>query len=161
MVKENGDRKILLQGVFKSTFFNELKKRGIKEAYVLEGRPTLESAKVTTKELLKQGITPILISDNMAGFLFYKKMLKEVWVSYQLADDNGAVCRIGGLVMGILGKKHHIPVNLYPAKEKSRLMGDQKEILFFNGKRVAPKNIAGYVPLVEWLPRKYISKRVN
>ncbi len=32
------------------------------------------------------------------------------------------------------------------------LLGDPKEIFLFNGTRVAPKDIKGYVPLMEWVP---------
>ena len=103
---------IVLQGVFKDTMFDLLKKRKIKNVFVLEGRPGLEAAKQSCKELLKRNIKPTLITDNMAGFLFYKKLVKEVWLSYQAKDKKGALCQIGGLILGVLGRKHNIPVYL-------------------------------------------------
>ncbi len=149
---------VLLQGVFNASIFDLLKKRKIKEVFILEGRPSLEAAKQSSRELLKRKIKPTLIADNMAGFLFYKKLVKEVWLSYQTADKKGALCQIGGLILGVLGRKHKVPVNIFPNKTKLQLLGRAKDITYFNGVRVAPSGIKGYVPLAEWVPSKYITK---
>ncbi len=148
----------LVQGVVDGSLFDLLKERMQTQIYILEGRPTLKAAKVLSKELNKRKITPTLIADNMAGFLFKKNLVKEVWLSYQDADNEGAVCDIGALILGVLGKKHGIPVYLYPASVKMRFLGSQKDILNFNGIRVAPKGVKGYVPLIEWVPAQYISE---
>ena len=105
---------VLLQGVFNTSILDLLKKRKIKEVFILEGRPSLEAAKQFSRELLKRKIKPTLIADNMAGFLFYKKLVKEVWLSYQITDKKGALCQIGGLILGVLGFKHKVPVNIFP-----------------------------------------------
>lgn len=149
---------VLLQGVFNVSIFDQLKKRKIKEVFILEGRPSLEAAKQSSKELLKRKIKPVLIADNMAGFLFYKKLVKEVWLSYQAKDQKGALCQIGGLILGVLGQKHKVPVNIYPNHKKLQLLGRVKDIAYFNGIKVAPSGIKGYVPLAEWVPQKYITK---
>ena len=148
---------VLLHGIFKSPFFDELKKCVSKDVFVLEGRPSLEASRTACRELLKRNIKPTIIADNMAGFLFKKNLVKEVWLSYQLKDDNGAVCTIGALILGVLAKKHGVPVYLYSAAKKTKLLGKQAEIFSFNGVKVAPSKISGYVPLVEWLPQKYIT----
>lgn len=149
---------ILVQGVFEPAVFDLLPKGNGSEIFVMEGRPSLESANTTCRELLRRKIRPTLIADNMAGFLFYKNLVREVWLSYQTADDQGALCQIGGLILGVLGKRHHVPVKLYPSSEESKLMGRQKDIFYFQGVKVAPANIKGYVPLMEWLPREYITE---
>lgn len=148
---------VLLHGSCNSAVFDELKQKKIKDVFVLEGRPSLESSKFSCQELIDRKITPTLIADNMAGFLFYKNLIKEVWISYQVADKDGALCSIGALILGVLGKRHNVPVNLYPARQKMALIGKEREIFFFNGESVAPKNIKGYVPLAEWLPREYVT----
>ena len=94
----------------------------------------------------------------MAGFLFYKKYVKEVWLSYQTSDKKGALCQIGGLILGVLGRTHKVPVNIYPNQKKLQLLGRAKDIAYFNGVKVAPNGIKGYVPLAEWVPQKYITK---
>ena len=152
---------IVLQGVFDASIFDALKRRKIKEAFVLEGRPGLEAAKQSSRELLKRKIRPTLIADNMAGFLFYKNLVREVWVSCQYADRKGALCQIGGLILGVLGKKHNVPVYAYPNGSKVKLLGSSRELAFFNGVKVAPRGVPGYVPLAEWVPSKYITKVYN
>jgi methylthioribose-1-phosphate isomerase len=149
---------ILLQGVFDPAVFHLLPKTDVLEVFVMEGRPSLESANTTCRELLKRKIRPTLIADNMAGFLFYKNLVREVWLSCQMADDQGALCQTGGLILGVLGKRHHVPVKLYPSSKESKMMGRQRDIFYFQGVKVAPANIKGYVPLMEWLPKEYITE---
>lgn len=149
---------VLLQGIFDPVYFDLVKKNNFKEVFVLEGRPSLESAQYSCNELIKRKIKPTLIADSMAGFLFYKNLVKEVWLSYHQADDKAALCQIGALILGVLGKKHNVPVKMFPNPYKLDLVGNQKEIFYFNGVKVAPRNIRGYVPLAEWVPRKYITE---
>ncbi len=149
---------VILHGVFESNFYDLLKKKKLKNVFVLEGRPSLNTARISCRELLKRDIKPTLIADNMAGFLFYKNLVREVCLSYELADTDGALCKIGGLILSVLGKKHKVSVNLYPDCMGLDLLGNPKEICNFLGVKVAPDNIKGYVPLVEWVPRKYYTK---
>lgn len=149
---------VLLHGVFEPSLFGVVKSGKGTELFVMEGRPSLESAQTTCRELLRRKIKPTLIADNMAGFLFYRDLVKEAWLACQTVDDQGALCPIGSLIVGVLAKRHNVPVYVYPASKESRLMGGQKDIFYFKGIKVAPQNIKGYVPLVEWLPKKYITE---
>lgn len=149
---------ILIQGVFDESFFDLLKERRLKEVYVLEGRPKLEALRHSCEQLVQRGITPTVIADNMAGFLFYKDLVQDVWLSYQVADSGRVLCDIGALILGVLGKKHGIPVRCYPAGKKSNLTGSHRDICYFNGTRVVSDRVKGYVPLLEWVPSKYISE---
>ncbi len=149
---------VLLHGVFEPSVFNVIKSGNGTELFVMEGRPSLESAQTTCRELLRRKIKPTLIADNMAGFLFYRNLVKEVWLACQMVDDQGALCPIGSLIVGVLAKRHNVPVYVSPASRESRAMGAQKDIFYFKGIKVAPQNIKGYVPLVEWLPKKYITE---
>ena len=149
---------ILLQGVFAADIFDQFKQKESQDVFVLEGRPDLRSAATSCRELLKRKISPTLISDNMAGFLFFKNLVKETWIAYQTSTSEGALCHIGALIVGVLGKKHNVPVYLFPAKGPTKLLGSEKDLLSFKNKKTAPKGIRGYVPLTEWLPNKYITK---
>jgi len=149
---------MLMHGVFGSNVFAEIKKRGVKEVFVLEGRPSLESGRRLCSELLKRKIKPVLISDNMAGFLFARNMVQDVWMSYQIVDEKGAVCRIGSMVLAVLAAHHQVPVNVFKTTEPTKFMGKPKDLFYFNGERVAPAGIKAYVPLVEWVPQKYIKE---
>ena len=148
---------VLVHGVFEPSVWEAITAGG-GEIFVMEGRPSLESAQTTCRELLRRKIRPTLIADNMAGFLFYRNLVREVWLAYQQSDDQGALCPIGSLIVGVLAKRHNVPVYVYPASKESRMMGGQKDIFYFKGIKVAPQNIKGYDPLVEWFPKKYITE---
>ncbi|MDD3375785.1 MAG: hypothetical protein PHY73_08725, partial [Candidatus Omnitrophica bacterium] len=149
---------VLLHGVFKDSFFEILKKKKIREVFVLEGRPYLDGAKELCPKLLKHKIQPVLIADNMAGFLFYKDLVKEVWISYQEEGKKNVLCKIGGLILSVMAKRHKVPVNVFPSGKQKKYIANPKEIFSFNGKRVAAKGINGFVPLLEDVPRKYITE---
>ncbi len=149
---------ILLHGTFEKTFLRLLKEQGVKEIFVMEARPSLDGAKKLCPQLLKNKITPVLIADNMAGFLFFKGYLKEVWISYQSETEDDLVCPAGSLILGVLAKKHGVPVKAFLSLKKAKAVADPKSILSFNGKRVAAKGAKGFVPLVENVSKKYISE---
>ena len=97
-----------------------------------------------------------MITDNMAGFLFLKGLVKEVVIACQYADKKGALCDMGAMILAVLAKKHKVPLKLLVAEQRHRFLGDPKSILSFEGKLIAPKGTHGYVPLVEWVPAKYL-----
>ena len=72
------------------------------------------------------------------------------------ADKTGALCDTGALILSVFAKKHKIPIKLLPAERKTRFLGDPQSILSFEGQRIAPQGAHGYVPLVEWVPVKYL-----
>jgi len=146
----------LFQGVFSAESLKKVKRSLTDHAFVLEGRPSLEAGRKTSGILLKKGITPTVISDNMAGFLFFKGLVKQVFIACQYADQKGALCDIGALILAVLAKKHKIPLQLLVAEHRTRFLGDPQAILSFEGQRIAPKGAHGYVPLVEWVPVRYL-----
>jgi methylthioribose-1-phosphate isomerase len=146
---------VLLHGAFDDAVLKNFKKA---DYFVTEGRPDLLSSKSTIKGLSKKKIIPTVIADNMAGFLFYKDLVKEVRIAYQYVDETGVLCDIGGLIMGVLAKTHNVPVYLFPGQTRRHFLAPQDEILKFNGQLVAAKGTRAYGPLVEWLANKYITK---
>jgi methylthioribose-1-phosphate isomerase len=148
----------LFQGVLSAESFKKVKFSLHDHAFVCEGRPSLEAGRKTSGILLKKGLIPTVISDNMAGFLFFKGLVKQVFIACQYADNTGALCDTGALILAVLAKRHKIPLRLLPAEHRTRFLGDPKSILSFEGQRIAPKGIHGYVPLVEWVPAKYLKK---
>ena len=149
---------ILMHGLFPACVFDRIKNKKSKRVFVLEGRPGLESARLACRELAKRKMKPTLISDNMAGFLFYKKWVKEVWLAYQERDRSGALCQIGSLILGVLGRVHQVPVNAHRSSRRLPFMGKNRDLTHFNGARVVPDSFTGYAPMTEWVPAKYLSK---
>lgn len=149
---------ILLHGTFENSFLRLLEERKMKEVFVMEARPNLDGAKKLCPQLLKMKITPILIADNMAGFLFFKGYLKEIWISFQESTEENLVCPAGSLILSILAKKHGVAVKAFPSEKKMKAEGSSKSIFSFNGKQVAAKGVKGFVPLVENVSKKYVSE---
>ncbi len=147
---------VLVQGVLSGAFFKTFKPAKTVPVFVLEGRPGLAAGKSNSAALVKKGIIPTVICDNMAGFLFFKGLVKEAVLACQFADESGALCDMGALVLAVLAKHHQVPVQLAPGAAKAHFLGDPDDILSFEGKRTAPKGVKGYVPLVEWVPKKYL-----
>src|SRR5271154_5589587 len=105
----------LFQGILSADVFKNIKFTKDSHVFVCEGRPSLEAGRKTVGILLKKGITPTVISDNMAGFLFFKGLVNEVVMACQYADNKGALCDMGALILAVLAKKHKIPVKLVAA----------------------------------------------
>ena len=146
---------ILLHGNFEDKVLQGFKKGS--PYFVLEGRPDLVSSRSIVKVFAKKKIVPTVIADNMAGFLFHNDLVKEVRISYPYQDATGALCDIGGLILGVLAKIHKVPVLIYQGKLRRRFLAPQEDLLTFNGKKVAAPGTRAYGPLVEWLPHHYIT----
>jgi translation initiation factor 2B subunit (eIF-2B alpha/beta/delta family) len=147
---------VIVHGFFKSDFFGSFKNCG--SVIVLEGRPSLESGREAVENLQKHGILPTVIADNMAGYLFSKGAVKEVWLSAQASDKTGAMCEIGSLILAVLAKKHSVPVYISAASRKSKAFGKAGDLQKFNGQGVVGGKVKAFVPLIEWVPKKYIGK---
>ncbi len=145
---------VLLQGVFEKTFFDRIKEKGYQKVFVMEGRPSLEAAKVACRELLKRKIAPTVIADNMAGFLFYNNLVKEAWLAYKVTEKRGAMCYIGASIVALLAKAHNIPLFCYKGDSKAEGVAPKKDMTSFNRVRVAPLETETYEPLLEWVPGK-------
>lgn len=141
---------VLIHGSLPASFFNELKKVPLNEIYVLEGRPSLKSVKASVKELQKRGLVPTVLADNMAGYLFYKNLIKEVWVACQPKDKKGVACQPGAIILSALAKRHNVPVYGYRIKGKSR--ADRSDLGRFNGQKVVNSRLKVYSPASDELP---------
>ncbi len=147
--------KILLRGTPQKSFFDILASKNIKELFILEGRGTVGKTSAFCKEILKHHITPTFITDNIAGFLFYQDLVKEVWVTYQDVKEEGLVSEAGALMLGVLSRKHRIPLFAVRSKHIVLKIGKPKDILEFFGRTIAPKGTKTFVPLLENLPKSY------
>lgn len=148
---------VLIHGIFDQTFFKNIKEQNIKSVFVMEARPDFKIAQAAIDGLKREGIKATLISDNMAGFLFKRDYLQSVHVSYSESEDDSVLCPIGALILAVLGKAHKVPVKAHQSSQKIKTMGTSDDITFFNNTRVAPPDVEAYVPLADWVSKKYIS----
>jgi len=139
------------------------------KVYVDETRPLLQGARLTSWELLQEGIDVTLICDNMAGELMQKGVIDKVLVGADRVAANGDVAnKIGTYTLAVLAKENKIPfyvacplstVDLsisngreIPIEERS-----PKEITEGLGKRIAPSGVKVYNPAFDITPARYIT----
>ncbi|MDH5682769.1 MAG: S-methyl-5-thioribose-1-phosphate isomerase [Spirochaetota bacterium] len=137
--------------------------------YADETRPLLQGARLTTWELMEQGMDVTLISDNMAAHVMKVKTIDAVIVGSDRITLNGDVAnKIGTYSLAINAKEHGIPFyvaapfstidpllesgNDIPIEER-----DPKEVTEGFGKRTAPEGVKVFSPAFDVTPHKYIS----
>jgi methylthioribose-1-phosphate isomerase len=141
------------------------KKQGKKiKVYVDETRPVLQGARLTTWELLQQGIDTTLICDDMAAFLIQKKMVDCIITGAdRIVKNLDAANKIGTYNLAVLAKFHKIP--FYMAAPSSSFdhsleCGDKikieerssEEVTHFQGKRIAPLKVKVFAPAFDVTP---------
>jgi methylthioribose-1-phosphate isomerase len=139
------------------------------KAYVDETRPLLQGARLTTWELLHEGIDTTLICDNMAASLMAKGRIDKIFVGADRIASNGdAANKIGTYNLAVLAKHHHIPFYVVaplssfdlrlktgkgiPIEERD---GDEVRAIF--GKTIAPKRVKVYNPAFDVTPNEFIT----
>jgi methylthioribose-1-phosphate isomerase len=147
---------VILYGLFSAEELKRLAAHSSADFDILEGRPRLEIGQATSKQLLRIGKRPIVIADNMAGFLFYQKKVSAVYVTCQSRDDTGAFCPTGALILAVLCQRHNVLFHVVDAARDIDLRAKDQDLFNFQKTRVAARGIKAYVPLVEWIPSKYI-----
>jgi methylthioribose-1-phosphate isomerase len=82
----------------------------LSRVFVLETRPVLQGARLTTWELLENGIKPVLITDNQAAFVMKKEKIDAILVGADRIARNGDTAnKIGTYMLAVLAKYHGVP----------------------------------------------------
>ncbi|MCK4372328.1 MAG: S-methyl-5-thioribose-1-phosphate isomerase [candidate division Zixibacteria bacterium] len=137
--------------------------------YADETRPLLQGARLTSWELMQEGIDVSLICDNMAGMLMKQGVIDHVIVGADRIAENGDFAnKIGTYSVAVLAKYHGVPV--YVAAPSSTFDNDTTtgddivieerapdEVTEGFGKRIAPKNVKVYSPAFDVTPFDLVS----
>jgi methylthioribose-1-phosphate isomerase len=152
----------------------EAKRQGKRiKVYVDETRPLLQGARLTTWELMHEGIDATLICDNMAASLMAKGAIDRIFVGADRIAANGDTAnKIGTYNVAVLAKHHGVPFYVaapfstidldmpsgkyIPIEERS---GD--EVRRVHGACIAPKNVKVYNPAFDVTPAGYITAIVT
>ncbi len=133
-----------------------------------ETRPFLQGARLTTWELIKDGIDTTLITDNMAGYMFKKGLVNCVIVGADRIAANGDVAnKIGTYSVAVMAREHKVPFyvaapistidfgiesgDAIPIEER-----DGKEVTHILGIRIAPKRVKVMNPAFDVTPSKFV-----
>lgn len=136
--------------------------------FSLETRPLLQGARLTTFELMQNGIDVTLVTDSMAGIVMKTKGVDKVIVGADRIAANGdSANKIGTYSLSILANYHNIP--FYVAAPKSTFDFDlehgdlipieergAEELRVFNGKQIAPKDVKVFNPAFDVAPHTLI-----
>jgi methylthioribose-1-phosphate isomerase len=134
-----------------------------------ETRPVLQGARLTSWELMQEGIPVTLITDNTAGALMKKGMIDLAIVGTDRTTRNGDVAnKIGTYPVAVLCKEHGIPFyvaaplssidfsmacgELIPIEERS-----SEEVTSIWGHRVAPEGVNVINLAFDVTPSKYVT----
>ena len=144
--------------------------RGIRFfVYVDETRPRLQGAKLTSWELLGEGIEHAIIADNAAGYYMYLGKINMVITGADRITANGdAANKIGTYEKAVVAKENGIPfyiaapISTYdpststgkdiPIEERA-----EEEVLYAGDCRIAPEGARALNPAFDIIPAKYIT----
>ncbi|MDO8684589.1 MAG: S-methyl-5-thioribose-1-phosphate isomerase [Armatimonadota bacterium] len=137
--------------------------------YADETRPRLQGARLTTWELMRDGIPVTLIADNMAASLMRQGKIDCVITGADRIAANGdAANKIGTYSLAVLANAHGIPMYIaapmstvdlsietgagIPIEERS-----DKEMTHIEGVRIAPEGVNVYNPAFDVTPARLIA----
>jgi methylthioribose-1-phosphate isomerase len=137
--------------------------------FATETRPLLQGARLTTWELMQEGIPVTLITDSMAGYFMQQKKIDCVIVGADRIAANGDVAnKIGTYTLAVLAKESKIP--FYVAAPTSTIdlslsSGDKipieerspEEVTHIQGVPIAPEGIRAANPAFDVTPHSYIT----
>lgn len=137
--------------------------------YVNETRPRQQGARLTTWELLQEGIKPTLVTDSMAGYLMAQGKVDFIFVGADRIAANGDTAnKIGTYSLAVLAQYHQVPfyvcaplssidANIASGKDIVIEERDADEVMIIAGKSIAPAGTQAYNPAFDVTPAKLIS----
>jgi methylthioribose-1-phosphate isomerase len=134
-----------------------------------ETRPLLQGARLTSWELMQEGIDVQLICDSMAGHVMKAGKVDVVFVGADRVAANGdAANKIGTYTVSVLAKEHGVPfyvvaptstfdMTLATGDEIPIEERDPREVTEGFGLRTAPAEVRVYNPAFDVTPAKNIT----
>ena len=134
-----------------------------------ETRPFLQGARLTTWELMADGIPVTLITDNMAGHFMQRGAVDAVVVGADRIAANGDVAnKIGTYSVAVLARENGIPfyvaapvstVDLSIASGQEIVIEerDPREVLYIGDRRIAPEGVDVANPAFDVTPHRYVT----
>jgi len=131
-----------------------------------ETRPRLQGAKLTTYELLRDGIPVTLIVDG-AGYVMSKGMVQSVFVGADRITKRFVANKVGTYLISLAAKANQIPFYVAaPAStfdlrtEQSEVRIEERspqEVTHMGGKRIVPKGVPVFNPAFDLTPVELVT----
>jgi len=137
--------------------------------YACETRPRLQGARLTVWELMRDGIPVKLITDNMAAFLMQRGEVSKVIVGADriIAKTGHVINKIGTLSHAIAAKYYGIPFLVaaptstidFESRVEEVIIEerDPREVLYIEGRRIAPEGVEVWNPAFDITPPELVS----
>ena len=141
--------------------------------YADETRPLLQGARLTSWELMQEGIDVTLITDNMAGMVMKQGKINCVIVGADRVAKNGDVAnKIGTYSVALLAREHNIPFYValpYSTFDNNIESGDKipieerdpDEITNWGGVQTAPDDVRVYSPAFDITPAELVTAYIT
>jgi len=137
--------------------------------FTTETRPYLQGSRLSAWELKRAGFDTILITDNMVAAVMSKGKVNKVIVGADHLAKNGDIAnKIGTYQIAVLAKHFAIPFYVLCPPDSAAKTGKEikieirpdKELLEYQGRRLAPKGVKGYYPAFDITPDKLITRHI-
>ena len=153
--------------------------RGAEEAgtpmrvFARETRPLLQGARLTTWELMEDGIEVTLVTDSMAAHMCALGMVNRVIVGADRIAANGdAANKIGTYGLAIIARYHEVPFHVaaplstvdFAIKDGKDIPIEERhpdEVTSFGGTRVAPAGTRVFNPAFDVTPADLITSIIT
>lgn len=141
--------------------------------YASETRPLLQGARLTTWELMQDGIAVTLVTDGMVGHLMQQRKVDVVIVGADRIAANGDVAnKIGTYGLAVLARAHNIPFYVAaPTSTVDMELASGEEIVIEQRQAdevrqvgalvVAPAEVKVYNPAFDVTPAEYIAALIT
>jgi len=157
------------QGTAQSIITAAARQNKVVRVYVDETRPLFQGARLTSWELLRNGIDVVLITDSTAGFLMQQKRIDSVIVGADRISANGDVAnKIGTYSLAVLAARHGVP--FYVAAPRSTIdhatksgedipleERDPSDVTHVAGVRIAALGVRVYAPAFDVTPHELVT----
>ncbi|HDP96840.1 MAG TPA: S-methyl-5-thioribose-1-phosphate isomerase [Euryarchaeota archaeon] len=144
--------------------------RGGKSPMVLvdETRPRLQGAKLTSWELMNEGIEHAIIVDNAAGHYLKSEIDLVIVGADRIAKNGDAANKIGTYEKAVVAKENGVPFyvaapmstfdpNIAGERDIPIEERDQSEVLRIGRERIGPPRVAARNPAFDITPARYIT----
>ncbi|MEM2321365.1 MAG: S-methyl-5-thioribose-1-phosphate isomerase [Candidatus Bathyarchaeia archaeon] len=131
-----------------------------------ETRPKLQGARLTTYELMRDGIPVTLITDNMVGYVMYKGLVDKVIVGADRIVRDAVINKIGTYTVAVLAHEHNVPFYVAAPLSTFDLKSSLKDVVIeerspdevtnIGSERIAPSGISVLNPAFDITPIKYV-----
>lgn len=143
------------------------------KVFVTETRPLLQGARLTTWELIQEGVPVTLITDSMAGYFMRRHEVDCVIVGADRIAANGDVAnKIGTYSLAVLARENGVPFYVaapvssidfslssgseIPIEERS-----PEEVTHIQGVPIAPEGVKAANPAFDVTPYSYVTAIVT